>query len=44
MNTLKIECSKDDYIMATCTERRENEIMVELPEDWNCNYVNAVPW
>ena len=44
MNTLKIECSKDDYIMATCTERRENEIMVELPEDWNCNYVNAVLW
>lgn len=44
MNTLKIECSKDDYIMATCNERIENEIMVELPEDWNCDYVNAVLW
>lgn len=44
MNTLKIECSKDDYIMTTCTEKTENEIMVELPEDWNCDYVNAVLW
>ena len=44
MNTLKIECSKDDYIIETCTKKRENEIMVELPDDWNCDYVNAVLW
>ena len=44
MNTLKIECSKDDYIIRTCTANSENEIMVELPEDWNCDYVNAVLW
>ena len=44
MNTLKIECSNDDYFIATCTEKSENEIIVELPEDWNCDYVNAVVW
>ena len=44
MNTLKIECSKNDYIIRTCTVNSENEIMVELPEDWNCDYVNAVLW
>ena len=44
MNTLKIECSKYDYIIKTCTEKIENEIMVELPDDWNCDYVNAVLW
>ena len=44
MNTLKIECSKDDYIIKTCTANSENEIMVELPDDWNCDYVNAVLW
>ena len=44
MNTLKIECSNNDYIIKTCTERIENEIMVELPNDWNCDYVNAVLW
>ena len=44
MNTLKIECSKNDYIIETCTEKRENEIIVELPDDWNCDYVNAVLW
>ena len=44
MNTLKIECSKDDYIIRTCIANSENEIKVELPEDWNCDYVNAVLW
>lgn len=44
MNTLKIECSKDDYIIETCTANSENEIMVELPNYWNCDYVNAVLW
>ncbi len=44
MNTLKIECSNDDYFIATCTEKSENEIIVEVPEDWNCDYVNAVLW
>ena len=44
MNTLKIECSKDDYIIATCTEKRENEIIVEVPDEWSCDYVNAVLW
>lgn len=44
MNTLKIECSKDDYIIATCTAKSENEIIVEVPDDWNCDYVNAVLW
>lgn len=44
MNTLKIECSNDDYFIATCTEKSENEIIVELPEDWNCDYVNATLW
>ncbi|WP_296854753.1 hypothetical protein [uncultured Methanobrevibacter sp.] len=44
MNTLKIECSNDDYFIATCTEKSENEIIVELPEDWYCDYVNAVLW
>lgn len=44
MNTLKIECSKTDYIIETCTERIENEIMVELPDDWSCDYVNEVLW
>ena len=44
MNTLKIECSKNDYIIKTCTEKSEKEIIMELPEDWNCDYVNAVLW
>lgn len=42
MNTLKIECSKDDYIIKTCTAKNENEIIVELPDNWNCDYVNAI--
>lgn len=44
MNTLKIECSKDDYLIETCTAKSENEIIVEVPDDWNCDYVNAVLW
>ena len=44
MNTLKIECSKNDYIIRTCTVNSENEIMVEIPQNWNCDYVNAVLW
>ena len=44
MNTLKIECSKDDYIKIATKEISENELMVEVPEDWNCDYVNAVLW
>ena len=44
MNTLKIECSKDDYIIKTAKANSENELKVEVPEDWNCDYVNAVLW
>lgn len=44
MNTLKMECTKDDYIIATCTAKSENEIIVEVPDDWSCDYVNAVLW
>lgn len=45
MNTLKIECSKNDYVIKIATkEISENELMVEIPEDWNCDYVNAVLW
>lgn len=43
MNTLKIECSKDDYIIKRSLEvNSENDLKVEVPEDWNCDYVNAV--
>ena len=45
MNTLKIECSKNDYIIKTAKKvNTENELMVEIPEDWNCDYVNVVLW
>ena len=45
MNTLKIECSKNDYVIKIATkEISENELMVEVPEYWNCDYVNAVLW
>lgn len=44
MNTLKIECSKDDYIIKTAKANSENELKVEVPEYWNCDYVNAVLW
>lgn len=45
MNTLKIECSKDDYIIKRSLEvNSENDLKVEVPEDWNCDYVNAVLW
>ena len=44
MNTLKIECSKDDYIIKTAKANSENDLKVEVPEDWNCDYVNAVLW
>ena len=44
MNTLKIECSKDDYIIKTAKPNSENELKVEVPENWNCDYVNAVLW
>ena len=45
MNTMKIEWSKHDYVKQTETkEISENELMVEIPEDWNCDYVNAVLW
>ena len=44
MNTLKIECSKDDYIIKTAKANSENELKVEVPEDWDCDYVNAVLW
>lgn len=45
MNTLKIECSKNDYVIKIATKDiSENELMVEIPEDWNCDYVNAVLW
>ena len=44
MNTLKIECSKDDYIIKTAKANSENVLKVEVPEDWNCDYVNAVLW
>ena len=45
MNTLKIECGKNDYIIRTSPEANsENELKVEVPEDWDCDYVNAVLW
>ena len=44
MNTLKIECSKDDYIIKTAKSNSENELKVEVPEDWNRDYVNAILW
>ena len=44
MNTLKIECSKDDYIIKTAKANSEKELKVEVPEYWNCDYVNAVLW
>lgn len=44
MNTLKIECGKNDYIIKTAKANSENELKVEVPEDWNCDYVNAVLW
>lgn len=45
MNTLRIECTENDYITKTASKaENENNIIVELPEDWNCDYVNAVLW
>lgn len=44
MNTLKIECSKDDYIIKTAKANSEKELKVEVPEDWNRDYVNAILW
>ena len=45
MNTLKVECSKNDYVIKTAPNAKgENEIKVEIPEEWNCDYVNAVLW
>ena len=44
MNTLKIECGKNDYIIKTAKANSENELKVEVPENWNCDYVNAVLW
>ena len=45
MNTLKIECSKNDYVIWTAEKvNLENEFIVEVPVDWNCDYVNAVLW
>ena len=44
MNTLKIECSKDDYIIKIAKANSENDLKVEVPEDWDCDYVNAVLW
>ena len=44
MNTLKIECSKNDYIIKTTKANSGNELKVEVPEDWDCDYVNAVLW
>ena len=45
MNTLKIECGKNDYIIRTSPEANsENELIVDIPEDWNCDYVNVVLW
>ena len=44
MNTLKIECSKNDYIIKTAKANSGNELKVEVPEYWNCDYVNAVLW
>ena len=36
MNTLKIECSKNDYIIKTAKKvNTENELIVDIPEDWN---------
>lgn len=45
MNTLKIECTENEYIIMTAPKaENENEIMVEVPEEWNCDYVNVVLW
>ncbi len=45
MNTLKIECSKNDYVLETVAgENSDIEIIVEVPKDWNCDYINAVLW
>ena len=44
MNTLKIGCGKNDYIIKTAKANSENELKVEVPEYWNCDYVNAVLW
>ena len=44
MNTLKIECTKDDYIIKTAKASSENELKVEIPEEWDCDYVNVVLW
>lgn len=45
MNTLKVECSRNDYVIKTAPNANgENELVVEIPEEWNCDYVNAVLW
>ena len=45
MNTLKIECSRDDYFIKTAPNANgENELKVEIPEVWNCDYANALLW
>lgn len=45
MNTLKVECSKNDYIIKTAENAKgKYELRVEIPEEWNCDYVNAVLW
>ena len=45
MNTLKIECTENDYIIMTAPKaENENELIVEVPEIWNCDYANVVLW
>lgn len=44
MNILKIECANDDYIIKTAKVNSENELKVEVPVCWNCDYVNVVLW
>lgn len=45
MNTLKIECSRDDYVIKIAEKyNSEDRLMVEIPDDWGCDYVNAVLW
>ena len=45
MNTLKVECSRNDYVIKTALNTNgENELVVEIPEEWNCDYANVVLW
>ena len=45
MNILKVECSRNDYVIKTALNTNgENELVVEIPEEWNRDYVNVVLW